>query len=155
MADTSTQPNFFSRAVTWIYHELGLSTVWSAPRDAHIILVSRFTRVFAYGSSTLVLALYFSALGFRDEKIGLFMTLTLLGDVLISLVLALWADRLGRRRMLMLGGLMMAGSGLVFAMTGNYWILLAAAVLGVISPGYALNTHFHILIHSHFWKCSR
>jgi MFS family permease len=105
------------------------------PRDAHIILVSRLTRVFAYGSSTLILALYFSALGYTDEKIGLFMTLTLLGDVLISLVLALWADRLGRRRTLVLGGSMMAGSGLVFAMTGNYWILLAAAVLGVISPG--------------------
>jgi MFS family permease len=70
-----------------------------------------------------MLALYFSALGHPDEKIGLFMTLTLLGDVLISLVLALWADRVGRRRMLMLGGLMMAGCGVVFAMTGNFWIL--------------------------------
>ncbi len=129
-----------SRAGTWIYQELGLSTIWSATRDAHIILVSRFTRVFAYGSSTLVLALYFSALGYSYARIGIFMTLTLLGDVLVSLVLALWADRLGRRRMLMLGGLMMAGSGLVFGMTGNYWILLAAAVLGVISPGCVLKT---------------
>jgi MFS family permease len=114
--------------------------VWSAPRDADIILVSRFTRVFAYGSSTLIIALYFSVLGFADEQIGLFMTLTLLGDVLVSLVLALWADRLGRRRMLMLGGLMMAGSGVVFAITGNYWILLAAAILGVIIPGCVLES---------------
>jgi predicted MFS family arabinose efflux permease len=68
------------------------------------------------------------------------MTLTILGDVLVSLVLALWADRLGRRRILMLGGLMMAGSGVVFAITSNYWILLAAAVLGVISPGCVLKT---------------
>jgi MFS family permease len=142
MTDTSTssQRNALSRASAWIYQELGLSTVWFAPRDAHFILVSRFTRVFAYGSSTLILALYFSVLGFAPEQIGLFMTLTLLGDVLVSLVLALWADRLGRRRMLMLGGLMMAGSGVVFATTGNYWILLAAAVLGVISPGCVLET---------------
>lgn len=90
--------------------------------------------MFAYGSSTLILALYFSALGHSDTKIGLFMTLTLLGDVVISLLLALCADALGRRRMLMLGGLMMAGSGLVFAETGNYWLLLAAAILGIISP---------------------
>jgi hypothetical protein len=41
--------------------------------------------------------------------------------------------------MLMLGGSMMAGSGLVFAITGNYWILLAAAILGVISPGCVVN----------------
>lgn len=139
MADTPTERNVLFRAVAWMYQELGLETVWSAPRDAHIILVSRSTRMFAYGSSTLVLALYFSALGFTGAKIGLFMTLTLLGDVLVSLVLALWADHLGRRRMLMLGGLMMAGSGLVFALTGNYWILLTAAILGIISPGYVLN----------------
>jgi len=107
--------------------------------------------VFAYGSSTLVLALYFSALGYTDEKIGLFMTLTLLGDVLISLVLALWADRLGRRRMLMLGGLMMAGSGLVFATMGNYWILLVAAILGIISPGCVLKSA--LTSYSHFCKC--
>jgi len=140
MADVSTQPNVLSRAAAWTSKELGLSTVWSAPRDAHIILISRFIRVFAFGSSTLVLALYFSALGYPDEKIGLFMALTLLGDVLISLLLALWADRLGRRRMLMLGALMMAGSGLVFGMASNYWILLAAAVLGVISPGCVFRT---------------
>jgi hypothetical protein len=53
--------------------------------------------------------------------------------------------------MLMLGGLMMAGSGVVFAITGNYWILLAAAVLGVISPGCVLETlcrhDFTVLTH--------
>jgi hypothetical protein len=86
---TSSQRNALSRASTWIYQELGLSTVWSAPRDARFILVSRFTRVFAYGSSTLILALYFSVLSFAPEQIGLFMTLTLLGDVLVSPVLAL------------------------------------------------------------------
>jgi len=151
MSDASSRPHILSRSATWIYRELGLSTVWSSGRDAHIILLSRFTRVFAYGSSTLVLALYFSALGYTDEKIGLFMTLTLLGDVLISLVLALWADRLGRRRMLMLGGLMMAGSGLVFATMGNYWILLVAAILGIISPGCVLKSA--LTSYSHFCKC--
>jgi MFS family permease len=135
IATVNANTSALSRAVTWLYRELGLFTVLSAPRDAHIILISRFTRMFAYGSSTLILALYFSALGFREAPIGLFMALTLLGDVLVSLVLALWADRIGRRRMLMLGGAMMAGSGVVFALSRNYWALVAAAVLGVISPG--------------------
>lgn len=127
-------PSWISRALSWTYRELGLATLASAPRDTNLLFASRFVRMFAYGSSTLILALYFSALGHSDTKIGLFMTLTLLGDVVISLLLALCADALGRRRMLMLGGLMMAGSGLVFAETGNYWLLLAAAILGIISP---------------------
>ncbi|KAH0542392.1 hypothetical protein FGG08_003237 [Glutinoglossum americanum] len=135
MAETQDRPSWVSRALRRIYEELGFAAVASAPRDIGFLIASRFVRMFAYGSSTLILALYFSALGHSDTKIGLFMTLTLLGDVVISLVLTLFADALGRRKMLMLGGLMMAGSGLVFAETGNYWLLLTAAVLGVISPG--------------------
>ena len=61
------------------------------------------------------------------------MTLTLLGDVLLSLFLTLVADRVGRRRVLILGALLMVLSGAVFAVFENFWILLAAAVVGVIS----------------------
>jgi MFS family permease len=88
----------------------------------------------AYGSSTLVLALYFAALGHSDTKIGLFLSLTLVGDVGVSLLLTLVADSLGRRRILISGGLLMTLSGVVFATMSNYWILLLAAVVGVISP---------------------
>lgn len=90
--------------------------------------------MFAYGSSTLILALYFSALGHSDTQIGLFMALTLVGDVLISLALTFVADALGRRRILLIGSLLMTCSGGVFATTSSYWYLLLAAVVGVISP---------------------
>ena len=62
------------------------------------------------------------------------MTLTLLGDVVISLVLTVIADGIGRRKMLGLGSLLMTASGIVFATCSNYWVLVAASVLGVISP---------------------
>lgn len=114
--------------------ELGLSAVAAAGTDAHLLLLSKFLRMFAYGSSTLVLAVYFAALGHSDQKIGLFMTLTLLGDVLISLLLTIVADALGRRRILLLSCVLMATSGIVFAITDNYYLLLVAAILGVISP---------------------
>ncbi|KAI8824008.1 major facilitator superfamily domain-containing protein [Fimicolochytrium jonesii] len=117
-----------------ILQELGLTTILHAARDIHLLLLSKFLRMFAYGASTLILAVYFSALGHSDEKIGLFMTLTLLGDVIISLFLTVVADSLGRRRILVLScGLMMV-SGVVFALTDNYYILLVAAIVGVISP---------------------
>lgn len=82
----------------------------------------------------VVLAIYFAALGHSDTKIGLFMTLTLVGDVLISLALTFVADALGRRRVLILGSLLMTLSGVCFATVSSYWILLSAAVVGVISP---------------------
>ena len=91
-------------------------------------------RLFAYGGATLILVTYLSALDVSNKLIGLFMTLTLFGDVVISFFLTLIADRLGRRNVLALGALLMAASGLVFARASNYYVLLAAAILGVITP---------------------
>lgn len=126
------------RVITHTLNELGLLTMWRSPRDVKLLCAQRFVRLFAYGGSTLILASYLSAIGVSDDRIGLFMTLTLVGDVVISFFLTLFADAMGRKAVLSLGSLLMAGSGIVFAMTGNYWILLAAAVFGVISPRYVI-----------------
>ena len=114
--------------------ELGFTTLIQSKRDVHLLLLTKAMRMFAYGSSTLILALYFAALGESDTRIGLFMTLTLVGDVGISLVLSMVADSLGRRRILIFGSLSMVLSGVVFGITSNYWVLLLAAIVGVISP---------------------
>lgn len=114
--------------------ELGVYSILRSSRDTKLLCLQRFTRLFAYGASTLILALYLSSLGSSDARIGLFMTLTLLGDVVISFLLTLVADGLGRRRILALGAGLMSASGLVFAVSGNYWILVAASIFGVISP---------------------
>ena len=81
---------------------------------------------------TLV-AIFFSALGFSDHQIGAFLTLTLLGDVLLGTFLTLIADRIGRRNVLLAGSGLMMFSGIVFANVENFWLLLVGAVLGVIS----------------------
>lgn len=120
--------------MSWLLRESGVLTVAGSGRDVLLILSSRFIRQFAYGCSTLILALYFRALGHSDERLGLFMTLTLLGDVIISLWLTSVTDSLGRRRILVFGAVLMVVAGSVFAMASNYWILLGAAIIGVISP---------------------
>lgn len=114
--------------------EIGLFSLLRSSRDAKILCAQRFIRLFAYGASTLILAIYLSSLHISDTRIGLFMTLTLLGDVVISFMLTLFADGLGRRRTLTAGAALMAASGVVFALIGNYWILVAASIFGVISP---------------------
>lgn len=61
------------------------------------------------------------------------MSLTLIGDVL-SFVLTTFADGLGRKTVLAIGSLMMVGSGIAFACSENWWILVVAGVLGIVSP---------------------
>lgn len=62
------------------------------------------------------------------------MTLTVLGDVVISFLLTTITDKVGRRLVLAVGAGSMVMSGLVFYLSSNYWILLFASILGVISP---------------------
>ena len=112
---------------------LGVTSLNSVGRDAYIIIALRSLRMFTSGIPSLILALFFSSLKFPDSRIGVFMTLTLLGDVLLSLLLTLVADKLGRRKILFGGSVMMASSGVVFALSENFWVLLVAAVFGIIS----------------------
>jgi MFS family permease len=58
----------------------------------------------------------------------------LVGDTLISLWLTTHADRIGRRRVLVAGSLLMVGAAVVFAVTSWAPLLLVAATIGVISP---------------------
>jgi MFS family permease len=90
--------------------------------------------MFGYGSIAVIIAIYLSAAGFDAPSIGLLLSLTLVGDTLVSLWLTTHADRIGRRRTLIVGGLLMAAAGLVFASTDVFAILLLAATLGVLSP---------------------
>ena len=102
--------------------------------DRHLLLLTRSLRLFAYGGLSVVLVFYLTALGFTTSQIGLLLTLTLVGDTAVSLFLTTRADRLGRRRMLILGALLMTAAALVFAITSNFTLLLLAGMIGVISP---------------------
>ena len=117
-----------------LYAEVGLEALVDSPADTKILCLQRFVRLLAYGGTSLVLVLYLTSLGISEEKIGIFMTLTLLGDVVMSLGLTVVADAVGRRKMLGFGSLLMAASGIIFATRSEYWLLVVAAVLGVISP---------------------
>ncbi|KAJ9424591.1 hypothetical protein QL093DRAFT_2219131 [Fusarium oxysporum] len=98
--------------------------LWRSSRDLKILILLRFIRLLGYGGTTLVLALYLNALGFHDTQIGLFMTLTLVGDLAISFILTWVGDRVGVRLTAVVGA-------------PNFWLLLLASIFAVINPSYA------------------
>lgn len=103
-------------------------------RDGKILFTTRFLRLFAYGFLSVVLVLYLSQAGLTEAQIGILLTLTLVGDTLISLWITTNADKIGRKRMLLAGCALMLLAGGVFALTRSFALLLAAATIGVISP---------------------
>src|SRR5229473_6437154 len=88
--------------------------------DAWLLFATRFIRLFAYGSLSVVLVFYLVGIGLSEPQTGLLLTLTLVGDTVVSLCLTTRADRIGRRRMLIVGAILMAGAGVAFASTSNF-----------------------------------
>lgn len=124
-----------------LYHaayQTGLVHLYNTPTDVKLLLLQRYIRVTAYGAMALILVAYLRLVGISEARIGYFMTATLLGDVAVSMLLAAYGDRIGRRLVLIIGCSLMSGSGFVFAFSSSYWFLLAAAVFGVITPRYII-----------------
>jgi MFS family permease len=103
-------------------------------RNGRLLFAMRTLRMFGYGFLAVVLVLYLDALGLDPLSIGLVLTLTLIGDTLISLWLTTHADRIGRRRVLIVGSLLMAAAGVAFVLTDWVPLLILAATIGVLSP---------------------
>src|SRR5437867_148363 len=97
--------------------------------DGRLLFVTRFMRLFSYGMLAVVLVLYLTSIGLSESQTGLLLTLTLAGDTAVSLVLTTQADRIGRRRTLIVGAILMAAAGLVFALTNNFlWLVVAGTI---------------------------
>jgi MFS family permease len=111
-----------------------MSVPGTLTRDGWLLFATRCSRMFAYGLLSVVLVLYLVEVGLKEWEVGLLLTLTLAGDTAISLWLTTTADRLGRRRTLIVGAILMVLAGIAFISTANFLLLVIAATIGVISP---------------------
>ena len=101
--------------------------------DGKLILASRALRGFAYGFLSITLAIYLKIIGLEELEIGILITVALIGSVVVTFLVSIYADVFGRRRTLIILGSLMATSGVVFAVSTNYAVLLVAAFLGTIN----------------------
>jgi MFS family permease len=105
---------------------------WLA-RDGRLLLAAKMVRTFAYGFLSVILAIYLKLIGFDEVLIGLILTTTLLNSVVFTLVASFYADKIGRRKFLLLYAALMSVSGSIFAVSENYIALIIAAFIGTIN----------------------
>jgi len=103
--------------------------------DVRLLFAARSVRLFNYGLLSVVLVLYLASIGIGDTRIGVLLTCALLGDTVISLWIATAADRMGRKRMLLLGAVLVCAAGAALTASSSFAVLLLAATVGVVSPG--------------------
>jgi MFS family permease len=101
-------------------------------RDTRLILVMRGLRSLAYGLLAVLLGVALAGEGFTPVAIGALITVSLVGDIVGTYVIGLFADTWGRRRTLALLSLLMAATGIIFGLVTSYPVLLAAAFFGTL-----------------------
>jgi MFS family permease len=102
-------------------------------RDGRLLLAAKMVRMFAYGFLSVILAIYLKLIGFDDFLIGLILTTTLLNSVIFTLVASFYADKIGRRKFLLLYAALMSVSGFIFTISENYFALIISAFIGTIN----------------------
>src|SRR5882724_2982544 len=102
--------------------------------DGWLLFATCGLRSFAYGFLSVILGLYLDAVGLSPAAIGWIFTAALAGGALMTIIITAVADRFGRRALLIVGAVLMALAGSVFALSRDPILLTIAAVLGTISP---------------------
>ena len=101
--------------------------------DARRILLVQALRAFAYGLGSVLIGVTLADLGFSGVQVGLVIGALVAGTALVSVLLARYGDRLGRRRWYVGLLAVMGFAGTVFALTGSVWLMVLAALTGTVS----------------------
>jgi MFS family permease len=114
------------------FHSLSSLFNWLS-KDGKLILAARMLRTFAYGFLSVILAIYLKLIGFDNIFIALILTFTLVNSVIFTIIASFYADRIGRRKMLIVYAALMSISGTIFFASNNYVALITAAFIGTIN----------------------
>ena len=119
---------------------LHLTVTWppvlppGASSDAGVLLQTRALRALGDGIVSVVLAAYLNAIGLSELRIGMVVTVTLLGSAGLTLAVGLCAHAYPRRRLLRLVSLLMIATGVGFATFTTFWAIALVGLIGTLNP---------------------
>lgn len=101
--------------------------------DARSILAVQALRAFAYGLGSVLIGATLARSGLSGTAVGGVLASLLAGAAIVSVLLARYGDRVGRRRCYRLLLVVMAAAGAVFALTSWLPALILAGLTGTVS----------------------
>ena len=99
-----------------------------------LLYAARAARGFGDGFAVIILPAYLSEIGFSPFQIGLVAAVALLGSAVITLAVGLLAASRDLRGLLLIGALIMAGTGLALPNVGHIALILAVMFVGTMNP---------------------
>ncbi|HUG98055.1 MAG TPA: MFS transporter [Gammaproteobacteria bacterium] len=118
------------------------------PSPAACIYLARGLRDFGDGFIAIVLPVYLIALGHSAFDVGVIASLALGGSALLTLAVGLLGARHDVRRLLLAAAALMTGTGVAYAATSEYAVLLLVAFVGTINPSGGSTSVFVPLEHT-------
>jgi MFS family permease len=112
------------------------------------ILVARALRDFGDGLVAVLLPAYLLSLGFGAGAVGVVATVALLGSAVMTLGVGLAGARVDPRLLLLLASLLMAATGLGFALAAGFLAIVVVALFGTINPSAGSASVFAPLEHA-------
>ncbi|MBI5088643.1 MAG: MFS transporter [Actinobacteria bacterium] len=109
-------------------------TVPAVSPDGRLLIVSRGVRGVADGAVAVALSAYLTHLGFSGRRIGLIVTCMLIGSALLTLLVGLRGHHMVRRRTLQIAAITMVATGLVYATSTTFAVLLIVGFIGTLNP---------------------
>ena len=98
------------------------------------VLAAKGLRAFGDGYVSLLLPVYLLELGYTPLEVGLIATVTLAGSGVLALIVGLHAYRFHYRTLLLAATVLMAATGLGFAVVVDFWPLMLIALVGTLNP---------------------
>jgi predicted MFS family arabinose efflux permease len=101
--------------------------------DVRKILVAQGLRALVYGFGSVLLGASLKERGWSTGRVGLLLSAIVAGTAIMSLVVGVFGDRIGRRRLYSLLYVGLAATGVGFALSSRLWVLVLVALCGALS----------------------
>ncbi|MCA1831351.1 MAG: MFS transporter [Actinomycetota bacterium] len=101
--------------------------------DVRRILISQGLRAFVYGFGSVLLGASLKERGWPSSEVGILLAAIVAGTALMSILVGLFGDRIGRRRFYGFLYLGLAGTGVAFGTSSTLWVLVLVALFGTLS----------------------
>ncbi|MSQ21556.1 MAG: MFS transporter [Betaproteobacteria bacterium] len=112
------------------------------------VYTARAFRDFGDGFIAILLPVYLLALGLSATHVGIIATSALFGSALLTLVIGQLGGRYDLRRLLLCASALMALTGVVYAASSDYAVLIVVAFIGTINPSGGSTSIFVPLEHT-------
>jgi MFS family permease len=104
-------------------------------RDGKTVFLEKTVRTVPYGFLGVLFGVYLAQLGFNAFAIGVVLTLTVLSSAFYTFIVSFIADRIGRRRTLIVFALTDFAAGSALFLSNAWWAPVFAGIVGNMTVG--------------------